>query len=48
VRWFHERLVMLVTVSFLVLAVAQGEPSTLLVVGVAARWHSALVSTVPR
>lgn len=36
-RWFTERLVMLMTVTFLVLAVAQSaEPSSLLLAGVVA------------
>ncbi|MBG6237316.1 hypothetical protein IWX78_000259 [Mycetocola sp. CAN_C7] len=42
-RPLHARLVMILTVSFLVLAVAQGEPSTMLVAGVAVLAASALL-----
>lgn len=42
-RALHAHLVMLLTASFLVLAVAQGEPSTVLVAGVAVLAASALL-----
>ncbi|GAB2449382.1 hypothetical protein HD599_002012 [Conyzicola lurida] len=35
-RWLTERLVMIMTVSFLVLAVSQSEPSSLVFAGIAA------------
>lgn len=42
-RALHAHLVLLLTASFLVLAVAQGEPSTVLVAGVAVLAASALL-----
>ena len=42
-RALHKHLVMLLTVSFLVLAVAQAEPSAMLVAGVAVLAASALL-----
>jgi hypothetical protein len=42
-RALHQHLVMLLTVSFLVLAVAQAEPSAILVAGVAVLAASALL-----
>ena len=42
-RSIHTRLVMLLTVSFVVLAVAQAEPSAMLVAGVAVLAASALL-----
>jgi hypothetical protein len=43
-RALHKHLVMVLTISFVVLAVAQAEPSSLLVAGVAVLAASALLS----